>query len=78
MSDRRANWSCQVDKRDGCARLRALPDSLPLRSPRPGLQPPAAQGPCHSWSSRLESILGIPRPGPALSCPSSAALSPQL
>lgn len=36
MSDGRANWSCQVDKRDGCARRR--------RTPSPASRPSPAQG----------------------------------
>lgn len=51
MSDGRANWSCQVDKRDGCARRRA---PSPALCPSPALgqsaRASAASVRVHSWS----------------------------
>lgn len=42
MSDGRVNWSCQVDKRDGCARRRApFPASHPSPAQGQGLPLPA-------------------------------------
>lgn len=52
MSDGRVNWSCQVDKRDGCARHRA---PFPASRPSP-VQGRGSRLPSQCPSSHLVSL----------------------
>ncbi|XP_049731483.1 translation initiation factor IF-2-like [Elephas maximus indicus] len=74
VSDGQANWSCQVDKRDGGARRRG-PRPL-TASPPPAARLPAAPDPAHRILADWARSLGSRRPGPCPEAPLPDALGP--